>query len=341
MVNNIKYFKRFPVKANLTTIFLKMLENNYIEEIRKDLISCLRCFLLHISNKNTEAHEFYPKYIDLIKKSIEKLNQDFNLEILLEVCNLLKFKRIFPLLELSEKLKELNVALFGKIDNIVRSYEKWKINRRKLDRISKKYKLNLIKNTIESIFRKGIVQSDDKAYPSIIYHKRGRTIYKYIYDVSIGWLHEDIIKIWFKQILCNMENIELISIQQNAHDSNRVFKFSTKSQIISGEPDYTIRIRKNRTIIEFKLEIQHVSDKSRKKTKDLIEIPRHRISESKNYHNYILIIPYIDNNDKMQSICIKMGPLRCYEKNGKYYIEGVFFTPKKSIEIIKEIINSL
>ena len=318
-----------------------MSNNDYLNDLRNNLIDSLKILIEHFQDENTDAYEFYPEKIDPLNQSILELLNNFNFETLNNISNQLGFRRLFPLLEMAEKSRELENTIIIKVNTIIDSYEVWRINQDELITISERYKAILRKYSLEGIFRKGIELSDDIALSSIAYNKGGRTIYKYIYDVTIGWLHEDVIRIWFEGIINEINNIRNLSIQQTAHDSDRVFKFKRKNQNITGEPDFIISLEKDEIKISFHLEVQHVSDRSRKKRKNLIQVPSHRISQSQNYgRNYLIVIPYINNRGMMESVCLKQGPLEGNEEN-QNYIEGEFINPNECTEFILEFIDSL
>lgn len=317
------------------------LDTNYLFDIKEDLVKSLNLLIEHIKDENTDAHkDFFPSKIKPLKSAVSKLKiKQLNLEILTEISSFLGFKRIFPLIEMSEKIKELEDTVLKRQESIVNSYRKWGIDQKELDEILIKHKLLLIRFVLEGIFRKGLVETDRLAWAPIMYNMGGRIIYEYIFAVTHGWLHEDIIKLWFVNCLMKIKNFKLISMEQDAHDSDRIFKYKKEKQNISGEPDFLVKGKFNGKIVSFYLEVQHVTKRSRKVKTNLVQVPSHRVKESKKYgEKYLFIVPYITEEDKAFSVAVISGPLKEVKEN---YIEGHFVNPNTAISLIEDVIKKL
>lgn len=290
----------------------------------------------HIEDTNTDFHnQFYPEKKDQIKKSIEKLenNNELDFRTLSEVSDILNFKRMSPALELAEKKFEMEQNVSSRLENIIYSYGNWGIEENRLSQMNEKYQEILLNSVYEGLFRKGIKKSDREAWSSIKFNKGGRTLYKYIFDVVKGWPHEDLCAIWAEEVL--KSSFPEAKVLKEAHDSERVFKYSKKGQSISGEPDLQIDIEGTRVA----LEIQHVTKNSRVKTKNLIRVPSHRIEESKKWgENYILLIPYVEDDQVTNRAAIFHGPLE--ESDREDHIKGEFYPLEEVEEKLIDMTNN-
>jgi len=312
-----------------------------INQLKEDLLNSLSILLEHIEDKNTDAHkDFFPEKINEIKEAIESIkSQNLEISLLEKVSKILNFKRLFPLLELAEKSVELENTIIKKQLSLKDSYGKWGIDDSLLEEIFKKHKLIVTKYVLEGIFRKGLVSTDKEAWSPIMYNMGGRIIYDYIYAVTGGWFHEDIIKLWFENRLKEIDNLNIVSIKQTAHDSNRVFKYKKEKQNITGEPDFLIEVEINKKPLRFFLEIQHVTDASIKKRDNLIQVPSHRVRESKKHGDkYIFIVPYVDSEGRASKVAVIPGPL---EETKENYIKGYFVHPSEAINTIKKFLEEI
>ena len=165
-----------------------------------------------------------------------------------------------------------------------------------------------------------MVETDKNAWPDIMYNQGGRTLYDYISAVSTGWIHEDLIKQWIEKVL----HAYCAKVSLNAHDNERVFKFTKKGRQIVGTPDLHVEGVKNEVHFEFQIEVQHVTNNSRKKTKNLIQVPSHRVAASKRAGSlYLLVVPYVDKKGEATSVAILPAPL---EVVGENYVAGSFLS---------------
>ncbi len=287
----------------------------------------------HIEDTNTDFHDhFYPEKKEQLKKSIEKLdnNKELDFRTLSEISEILNFKRMSPALELAEKKFEMEQNVSSRLEEIIYSYESWGIEENTLSQLNQQYQEILLNSVYEGLFRKGIKKSDREAWSSIKFNKGGRTLYKYIFDVVKGWPQEDLCAIWAEEVLNS--SFPEVEVLKEAHDSERVFKYSKKGQSISGEPDLLIDVAGTKVA----LEVQHVTKNSRVKTKNLIRVPSHRIEESKKWgKNYILLIPYVEDDQVTKRAAIFHGPLE--EADRDDYIEGEFYPLEKVEEKLSDM----
>ena len=93
--------------------------NDYLNDLRNDLIESLKILIEHFQDENTDAYEFYPEKIDPLNQSIIELRNNFNIETLNKVSNQLGFRRLFPLLEMAEKSRELENTIIKKVLSLI------------------------------------------------------------------------------------------------------------------------------------------------------------------------------------------------------------------------------
>lgn len=308
------------------------------------MLCALEGLLEHIKDERTDAHwDFYPSKIEPIEKCMEmiKNSKEMDFQEMVTMSEILGFSRVFPLLELAEIEVELRKTVLKKQSEMIASYEKWGLNNETLSEIKKKYAGILKKSVWEGVFRKGISISESEAWKPIIYNKGGRTVYEYIDAVITGWMHEDVISQWFFEKLGSIRGVRSILVTGDAHDKDRIFKYKKLGKAITGEPDYKVELMLNGNKKTFVAEIQHVTNRSIKKRKGLVQVPGHRVKESKKWRNgYLFIVPYVNENS-VEKIAIIPGPLKEVEVEFIRQPLESFFGPDDPIDMLSTFIRNL
>jgi len=309
-------------------------------QLQRSLDSSLRKLASHIEKDCTDAHkDYYPSKVRDLRDALKILQEAPSLEILNEVKSNLGFKRLFPLVELAEKPLELEDSIYKDLEAVCDSYVNvWRVKEDEAKEKLREYKENVQGYVLEGIFRKGLSETDNEAWRSIRYNKGGRTIYKYIYDITKGWLHEDLFYAWLKEKLDSFEidlDIELI---KSAHDAERVFKYSKKGQNISGEPDFRLELREDSFEETVFLEVQHVTDRTRRKRKGLIQVPGHRVETSRFFEErYILVAPYLTKENEVPKVSVNPAPLNPSSKDGFVQARSFVDPPEGAVELEKAL----
>lgn len=309
-------------------------------KLKMDIVEALSILRQQVENPLTDAHlDFFPAKRDSINETINFLqSNELSLENLETATTILGFKRFFPLLEMAEKLMEMEENVFPSQKKQAHSYSKIGVPTEHIENLLKSHNRILQCAVMEGIFRKGLCKTDREAWSGILYNMGGRILYDYINSIIRGWLHEDLVSKWLEDEIKKNQAYSDVRIERKAHDSNRIFKYKKKSRPISGEPDLVCCLKKGDKGIKFFVEIQHLTEKTIKKRDRLILVPAHRVKVSEEYgRRYIFIAPCILKAE-LSLFCILEGPL--IEKK-KGYVQGQFFNLDNASDTIMAFIESL
>ncbi len=221
------------------------------KEFLKRIISGFELLINAIKENKTELtlrdENILWKLENAKKKLLQNGKLDFN--SLTEVKDILKFRRIYPILEIGDKDEDIEsfwVLPLRKMGKVFSN--KWGLEKSEVDRLVESYEFVLKLGFLEAIIRKGMENNEPDVIHGIRWNLgRGRLLEEYMLNLVGGWLTEDLVKSWLENKVFNplLESaiINDFRIEYGAHDQERVIKFSGGR--ITGEPDFKLVVESN------------------------------------------------------------------------------------------------
>ncbi len=206
-----------------------MNDKNFLE-LKNAIAKSLKLLRLQIDNPLSDAHaDFFPSVPSSIEKALSLLDSsELTLETIEKIKVILGFEKIFPLIEMAEKLEELEETVFSTQKSEAYSYTKIGVPIEYIESSLEEKKLILQMSMMEGLFRKGVSKTDREAWSGIYYNMSGRTLYDYIHSIVNGWLHKDLICKWLEDEIKKEKEYKDIVIKRSDQNSLRIFRYKKK-----------------------------------------------------------------------------------------------------------------
>jgi len=199
-------------------------------------------------------------------------------DLLVEIQKILKFNRAYSVVELADKINDVDHWFEESMRAASAFYKYWGLNKDLVSSITKRYRLKLLEGFLELAFRKGRGLTEVDAIRSFRYNMGGRLPEEYFVNLVRGWISEDLAKLWIEQNIKSRN----VCLEPLAHDADRKIRFKSsrrgKGRIISGEADFLVK--RQGSIKEAYLETQRVDlgrlRETNAKGERPVNIPGHR-----------------------------------------------------------------
>jgi hypothetical protein len=252
-----------------------------------------------------------------------------------QVCTVLAsnlgFQRMYPLFELVDKTIHIEEQFLPELDRETRRLEAWGISSDEITVVLKEYP-GVVKNAFyELVFRKAVSETEVDAIRGIRYSMGNRFAEEYFYNLIKGWPYEDIVARWLDKKLSALQSVTTVQRKNLAHDRDRVVRFRRRP---TGEADFVITLTlKGGKALWFYLEVQTATDRTVRRRTMEVEVPEHRISQSREAGGgkYLIVFPFKSGKDLSgvsDKVAFVVDPHERYrEEKDRTFVEANFLSP--------------
>lgn len=303
------------------------------KEFKRRLESCLHYLVQMSDNHLLDFHTDYAQIRPAIQAALEHLQaaESLTYEVLSALATGLGFKRIYPLFEFVDKALHIEHSFLPELKNEMRRLQAWGVSVAEIEEVLKAYP-GIVRNAFfELIFRKAVGETEVDAIRRIRYSMGNRFAEEYFYNVIKGWPYEDLIARWLDRRLSALPSVRSVERKNLAHDQDRIIRFRGRP---TGEADFvvTLGLEGGRTLW-FYLEVQTATERTVRRTTAEVEVPPHRIVQSREAGGgkYLIVFPFKSSEDlsgASDEIAFVVDPHDRYrEERRRTFVKANFLSP--------------
>ena len=303
------------------------------KEFKECLSACLQHLAQMCDDESLDFHRDYAHVKPAIVTALEQLKnaESLTYEVLQSLASTLGFQRIYPLFEFVDKTIHIEWQFLPELSRETRRLEAWDISSEEIGKVLEEYP-HIVKNAFyELVFRKGVSETEVDAIRAIRYSMGNRFAEEYFYNLIKGWPYEDLVARWLANKLAALRPVASVQRQNLAHDQDRVVRFRKRP---TGEADFAVTLTLQSGItFKFYLEVQTATERTvRRKTME-VEVPEHRIAQSRKAGDgkYLIVFPFKSNKDQSgasDEVAFVVDPHDCYlEEKAGTFVKAKFLSP--------------